>query len=134
LTACPAQGKDFRKCGLLNHYSKVCRNPKARTKKQQGIYIDPSPPTLAAVNTSDLVELAISPEKWTSSFMINFLPDAGADLDAIPESLYKRKLNLARWRCRKVYNQLQQWGARLSELVFSAWLLFGRHVKECPDK
>jgi hypothetical protein len=45
------------------------------------------------VNTSDLVELAISPEKWTSSFMINFLPDTGADLDAIPESLYKRKFS-----------------------------------------
>jgi len=90
LTACPAQGKDCRKCGLLNHYSKVCRNPKAATKTQQGIYIDPSPPTVGAVNTSDLVELAIRPEKWTSSFMINFLPDTGADLDAIPESLYKR--------------------------------------------
>ena len=93
LTACPAQGKDCRKCGLLNHYSKVCRNPKAATKKQQGIYIDPSPPTVGAVNTSDLVELAIIPEKWTSSFMINFLPDTGADLDAIPESLYKRKFS-----------------------------------------
>ena len=95
MTACPAQGKDCRKCGLLNHYSKVCRNPKAATKTQQGIYIDPSPPTVGAVNTSDLVELVISPEKWTSSFMINFLPDTGADLDAIPESLYKRNSSKA---------------------------------------
>jgi hypothetical protein len=45
------------------------------------------------VNTSDLVELAISPEKWTSSVMINFLPDTGADLDGISESLYKRKFS-----------------------------------------
>jgi hypothetical protein len=48
---------------------------------------------VGAVNTSDLVELAVSPEKWTSSFMINFLPDTGADLDAIPELLYKRKFS-----------------------------------------
>ncbi|KZR97579.1 Uncharacterized protein APZ42_007458, partial [Daphnia magna] len=70
----------------------VCRNPKA-VKKQQGIYIDPSPPTVGAVNVSDLVELAVNPEKWTSSLVINFLPDTGADLDAIPESLYKWKFS-----------------------------------------
>ncbi|KZS03678.1 Uncharacterized protein APZ42_033523 [Daphnia magna] len=92
LTACPAQGKECNKCGLLNHYFRVCRNPKT-VKKQQGIYIDPSPPTVGAVNASDLVELAVNPEKWTSSLLINFLPDTGADLDAIPESLYKRKLS-----------------------------------------
>jgi hypothetical protein len=48
---------------------------------------------MRAVNTSDLVELTIRPEKWASSFMINFLPDTGADLDTIPESLYKRKFS-----------------------------------------
>ncbi|KZS02265.1 Uncharacterized protein APZ42_000758, partial [Daphnia magna] len=69
LTACPAQGKECKKCGLLNHYFRVCRNPKA-VKKQQGIYIDPSPPTVGAVNAN-----------------------TGADLDAIPESLYKRKFS-----------------------------------------
>jgi hypothetical protein len=92
LTACPAQGKECKKCGLLNHYFKFCRN-KAAAKKQQGIYIDPSPPTVGALNASDLVELAVNPEKWTSSIVIDFLPDTGADLDAIPESLYKRKFS-----------------------------------------
>jgi hypothetical protein len=46
---------------------------------------------VGAVNTSDLVELAIIPEKLTSSFVTIFLPDT--DLDAISESLYKRKFS-----------------------------------------
>ncbi len=98
MTACPAQGRKCSKCGQLNHYAQVYRSSKS-TPKQQSIYVDSSPPTVGAVKASDLVALSITPEKCPTAngehaaVMVHSLPDTGADIDAIPESLYMQKFS-----------------------------------------
>ncbi|KZS18271.1 Uncharacterized protein APZ42_015591 [Daphnia magna] len=98
LTACPAQGRKCNKCGRPNHYAQVCRNSKP-TPKQQSIYVEPSPPTVGAVKTSDLVAVSITPKKLPTAngehagVVVHALPDTGADIDAIPESLYMQKFS-----------------------------------------
>ncbi|XP_045025183.1 uncharacterized protein LOC123469907 [Daphnia magna] len=98
LTACPAQGRKCNKCGRPNHYAQVCRNSKP-TPKQQSIYVEPSPLTVGAVKTSDLVAVSITPKKLPTAngehaaVVVHALPDTGADNDAIPESLYMQKFS-----------------------------------------
>lgn len=99
MAICPAQGRKCNKFGLPNHYAQVCRSSKSTTLKQQGIHVDSSLPRVGAVNASDLVVLSITPEKCPTTngedaaVMVHSLPDTGADLDAIPESLYRQKFS-----------------------------------------
>ncbi len=76
LTVWPARGKSCKRCCLLNRFAKGCRNQKAATPRQQGIYIK-------LWSTSEGRHSAI-----TVSFLAKY---TGADLDDTPDFLYKRR-------------------------------------------
>ena len=95
---CPAQKKECNNCNRLNHYAKVCKQPKHGEPQQQSIFINEEQPSIGAItNFGSLVSLEITPHRSRScstkhpAKTVLTLPDTGADLDAIPESLYTLK-------------------------------------------
>ena len=87
---CRAKGKECDNCGKKDHFAAVCRSqPKA--KGQMSITIASTTPQIAAVATADMVALAIKPESGARRpIIVSFLPDTGAELDAIPAADFHR--------------------------------------------
>ena len=53
---CPARGKNFKNCGVLNHFAKVCRKPKHPNKPKPRVNnVDDSISEAATVGTSATV-------------------------------------------------------------------------------
>ena len=74
-----AKGKEWRKCGRLNHFQS---NFWSTTRAVKGIIVPESPSI--AVGTSDLVSIWVTlQENQKNNVTLLALPDMGAEIDAI---------------------------------------------------
>ena len=87
---CPAAGKECRACGKIGHFASVCEKEK---KKKSGDVrsISVHSTTIGAVTSEELVDISVAPQASSSSAaQVLFLPDTGAELDAIPRETFRR--------------------------------------------
>lgn len=90
-TECPAYGQECRNCGKSGHFRRVCQSEK-KPSVAGSIHIDHSSLlTIASVSSSELVRLQFLPNGSTSSAVsLMTLPDTGAEIDAIPASIFRQ--------------------------------------------
>lgn len=86
---CPAQGKECHACGKANHYASVClskNKPKIAAMADHRLG-SISNRTIATVKRDEMVKLSVLPALGDAAESL-FLPDTGAEIDAIPETAY----------------------------------------------
>ncbi len=87
---CPASGKECHACGKRDHFSSVCN--KEKNKKSVNVRsIRVHSATVGADTAAELVDISVAP-KGPSAYaaQVLFLPDTGAELDAIPRKTFRR--------------------------------------------
>lgn len=88
---CPANGKECSKCSKKNHFAAVCKGEQTKGKAQQSITLASTTPQIASVAAADMVNLSIKPDgDYRQPVIVSFLPDTGAELDAIPAAEFYR--------------------------------------------
>ncbi|XP_045031521.1 uncharacterized protein LOC116920640, partial [Daphnia magna] len=87
---CPASGKECHACGKRGHFSSVCS--KEKNKKSGDVRsISVHSTTVGAVTAAELVDIFVAPKSSSgSTAQVRFLPDTGAELDAIPRETFRR--------------------------------------------
>ncbi len=79
-----------RACGKIGHFAPVCEKEK---KKKSGNVrsISVHSTTTGAVTAAELVDISVAPQASSLSVaQVLFLPDKGAELDAIPRETFRR--------------------------------------------
>ena len=94
-TDCPAYGKVCTGCGKSGHFRYVC----LAGKRLQNIFAGRVPTTtsqvrIGAIDASELVDVEVEVEVTDNGARqeVKFLPDTGAEIDAIPLSTYTARL------------------------------------------
>jgi hypothetical protein len=74
----------------IGHFARVCSSKKSTKTPQTGcITLEPnSPAHVAGIEESDLVKAGIKPNGSKKDFIIQILPDTGAEINAIPADTY----------------------------------------------
>lgn len=86
---CPEAGKECRVCGKIGHFASVWDKEK---KKKSGDVrsISLHSTTVGTVTAAELVDISNTPKISSSSATkVLFLPDTGAELDAIPRKTFR---------------------------------------------
>ena len=89
---CPAKNSRCRQCSKMGHYAAVCRStPRAETASVNTVEGDAADAFLGTIGLSSA---------WTQQILLNKVPvemkiDTGADVTAIPETVYKQELQSA---------------------------------------
>ncbi len=87
---CTPAGKECHDCSKISHFTSVCEKEK---KKKSGDVrsISGHSTTIGAVTAAELVDISVSPQVSSSSAaQVLFLPDTGAEFDAIPRETFRR--------------------------------------------
>ncbi|XP_046449296.1 uncharacterized protein LOC124197793 [Daphnia pulex] len=87
---CPASGRECRACGKRGHFSSVCNGEKYK-KSGDVRSISVHSTTVGAFTAAELVDIFVAPKGASASAaQVRFLPDSGAELDAIPREIFRR--------------------------------------------
>ena len=97
---CPADEKECNKCHKIGHFGSVCLSTAGKQtpceKRLQTILVATTKSSqLAAVTASEMVNITIKAQGGPAA-TIPFLPDTGAELDAIPPAIFHRSFKSIR--------------------------------------
>lgn len=85
---CPAKDA-VCECGRTGHYTKCCLSKEKKKPPAVDVVRISSTQQVAAVQMDDMVEIKVRPlDRSTFSTGILFLPDTGAEIDAIPPNIF----------------------------------------------
>jgi hypothetical protein len=87
----PAAGRKCNACGKTCHDAPFCRDKEKKKKAGEVRFISVYSTTVGAVTAAEPVKLSVAPKvPSASAAQVLFLPDTGAELDAIPRETFRR--------------------------------------------
>ncbi len=84
---CPAKDVECRSCGKTGHYKRVCQSKAKPTVK--GIFVEDRSAVMASVAAEEHIIVTLAPAQGSKAATVSALPDSGAQIDAIPDSVYR---------------------------------------------